>query len=393
MIWYPQGVGALNAPLVGEPGSRMRLETPAAVLDLPAFERNLARLHATCRAGGLAVRPHAKSHKCGEIGRRQMVAGASGLCCAKPGELLALAGAGLTDLLLTAPLASPRKIAALASAAAMGTRIGFAVDRLDLIAALGAAAQAQGTRFDILVDLDTGLRRSGVDDPAQAVALARAASDHPALAYAGVQAYQGRQQHIVDFAARRAAVEESNAILRGFLDALREAGLPPAIVSGGGTGSHALDAAAGLFTEIQAGSYVFMDEGYAGLDFEGQGPGSFATALRVAVTVIGHSSLGFAITDGGSKSFALDGPAPRVFLREGQGDNAGEREVGRIEWCGDEFGRILPAPGEATRPIGTVVECSVPHCDPTINLHDVLHVVEGDRLVAQWAVEGRGRAD
>jgi D-serine deaminase-like pyridoxal phosphate-dependent protein len=141
-----------------------------------------------------------------------------------------------------------------------------------------------------------------------------------------------------------------------------------------------------LLTEIQAGSYVFMDEAYGSVDMHGRGGPEFEPALRIAVSVIGHSSLGFAITDGGSKSFALDGPPPRVF-RNGE-------LVGRIEWCGDEFGRILPLePGGATLPIGTVVECTVPHCDPTINLHDVLHVVRGGRLVELWRVEARGRAD
>ncbi|WP_377848609.1 hypothetical protein [Bosea sp. UC22_33] len=128
-----------------------------------------------------------------------------------------------------------------------------------------------------------------------------------------------------------------------------------------------------------------MDEAYDSVDMHGRGGPEFSPALRIAVTVIGHSSLGFAITDGGSKSFALDGPPPRVFLNN--------ELVGRIEWCGDEFGRILPLKGQSALPIGAVVECTVPHCDPTINLHDFLHVVRGKQLVALWQVEARGRAD
>lgn len=379
------GIAALNAGLVGEAGGRARLETPAAVLDLPLFERNIALLAETCAKAGLAVRPHAKSHKCAEIGRRQMAAGALGICCAKPGELLALFEGGVRDLLLSAPVASPRKIDALARAAKNGARIGVVVDRLDLIAAYGAAARRHGTRFDVLVDLDVGLKRSGVATPAEAVALARAVREQEGLRFAGVQAYQGRVQHIDDFAERRAANRAMEALLAAMLDALREAGLPAKIVSGGGTGSHLLDGETRLLTEVQAGSYVFMDEAYSGVDMHGRGGPEFGQALRIAVTVIGHSSAGFAITDGGSKSFALDGPPPRVLL--------GGEQVGRIEWCGDEYGRILPAPGHETVPIGTVVECTVPHCDPTINLHDFLHVVSGDRLVDIWGVEARGRAD
>lgn len=379
------GAAAFNEKLVGEQGSRTRLETPAAVLDLDLFENNIALMAETCRKAGLSLRPHAKSHKCAEITRRQMAAGALGNCCAKPGELLALFEGGVRDLLLSAPIVSPTKIDGLARAAAAGGTIGVVVDRADLAAAYAEAARRHGAVFDVLVDLDVGLRRSGVATPEEAVALAKLVSGLPGLRYRGVQAYQGRVQHIADFTARRDANREMGRLLASMLTALREAGLAPAIVSGGGTGSHLLDGEEKLLTEIQAGSYVLMDEAYASVDMHGRGGPEFAPALRIAVTVIGHSSLGFAITDGGSKSFALDGPAPRVLLN-------GET-IGRIEWCGDEFGRILPAPGFETPSIGTVVECTVPHCDPTINLHDVLHVAKGDRLVELWRVEARGRAD
>jgi len=381
----PFGAAALNLPMIGEVGSRTRLETPAAVLDLDIFERNIATLAQTCKRGGIGFRPHAKSHKCAEIARRQMAAGASGICCAKPGELLALFEGGANDLMLSAPMASLAKIDALARAAAKGARIGVAVDRLDLVAAYAAAAARHATRFDVFVDLDTGLKRSGVANAQEAVALARAVVDEASLRYVGVQAYQGKVQHIDDFAARRDANAETNCLLREMLIALEQAGLKPGIVSGGGTGSHLLDAEAKVLTEVQPGSYVFMDEAYNSVDVYGRGGPEFGPALRVAVTVVGHSSAGFAITDGGSKSFALDGPAPRVFL--------GNELVGRIEWCGDEFGRVLPEAGRSTLAIGTVVECTVPHCDPTTNLHDFLHVVSGDSLVALWRVEARGRAD
>lgn len=379
------GAAAMNLPLIGEAGSRSRLETPAAVLDLDIFERNIATLAETCNRAGIAFRPHAKSHKCAEIGRRQMAAGASGICCAKPGELLALFDGGANDLMLSAPIASPAKIEALARAAGQGARIGVVVDRLDLVDAYAAAAARHGTHFDVFVDLDTGLKRSGVAEGREAVALARAITEQPSLRYVGVQAYQGRVQHIDEFAARRSANGEANRTLSVMLAVLDQAGLSPGIVSGGGTGSHLLDGQAGVLTEVQPGSYVFMDEAYNSVDVYGGGGPVFGPALRVAVTVVGHSSAGFAITDGGSKSFALDGPPPRVFLASDL--------VGRIEWCGDEFGRILPEADNAPLPIGVVVECTVPHCDPTINLHDFLHVVSGDRLIELWHVEARGRAD
>lgn len=379
------GAAALNERLIGTAGGRTRLETPAAVLDLDLFDHNVALMAETCRKAGLNLRPHAKSHKCAEITRRQMAAGALGNCCAKPGELLALFEAGVRDLLLTAPISSPAKMDSLARAAASGGRIGVVVDRADLANSYAQAAQWHGTAFDVLVDLDVGLNRSGVATPAEAVELARLVSALDGLRYRGVQAYQGRVQHVEDFAARRAANHEMGSRLSPMIERLREAGVGPEIVSGGGTGSHLLDGEDRLLTEIQAGSYVFMDEAYDRVDMHGRGRPEFQPAFRIAVTVIGHSSRGFAITDGGSKSFALDGPPPRVFLKN--------KLVGHIEWCGDEFGRILALEGQSALPIGTVVECTAPHCDPTINLHDVLHVVQDEKLVALWSVEARGRTD
>ena len=385
MTIAPFGAAALNQPLIGQLGSRFRLETPAAVLDLAIFERNIAILARTCESAGIGFRPHAKSHKCAEIARRQMASGASGVCCAKPGELLALYEAGVRDVMLSAPIASGAKIDLLARAAAQGARIGVVVDRIDLIAAYSAAAQRHATAFDVFVDLDTGLKRSGVADAPTAIALARALTQAAGLRYAGVQAYQGSVQHIDSFAARRVANAVANRALSQILTALENASLAPRIVSGGGTGSHLLDAEERVLSEVQPGSYVFMDEAYNSVDIYGRGSPEFGPALRIAVTVISHSSAGFAIIDGGSKSFAQDGPAPRVLH--------GDRLAGQLEWCGDEFGRVLPAPGYAVLPIGTVVECTVSHCDPTINLHDFLHVCSGQNLVALWPVEARGRSD
>ena len=176
MTLAPFGAAAINLKRVGEEGSRFRLETPAAVLDLALFERNIAILAETCRRSGLNVRPHAKSHKCAEIARRQMVAGALGICCAKPGELLALFKGGVTNLLLSAPIASAAKVDALARAVTNGACISVVVDRFDLIGAYGEAARRFGITFDALIDLDVGLKRSGVATPDEAVSRSRARS-------------------------------------------------------------------------------------------------------------------------------------------------------------------------------------------------------------------------
>jgi D-serine deaminase-like pyridoxal phosphate-dependent protein len=379
------GAAALNQPLLHQPGGRRLLETPALVIDVDKLDRNIATLAAHSKARGLGLRPHAKSHKCARIAARQIAAGANGVSCAKPGELLALFAAGVGKLMLSAPVASAVKIDALAQACAAGAELIVTVDRPSLLAAYAAAAHRHTTAIGVFIDLDIGLGRSGVATAAEAVALARAAEAAPGLRYLGVQAYEGRAQHIADFAQRRVAHAASTAALRAILAALAAAGLPAQHVSGGGTGSCRLDIEDQVFTELQAGSYIFMDEAYLPVDIDGTGAPVFETALHVALTVIGHSSAGFAILDGGSKSLAVDGPPPQVFL-------AG-RPVGRIEWCGDEYGRVLPASGAATLPIGAVVECTVPHCDPTLNLHDIAHIVAGDRLIDFWPIDARGRAD
>jgi D-serine deaminase-like pyridoxal phosphate-dependent protein len=379
------GAAALNQKLLNQPGGRRQLETPALLIDLDRLDRNIATLATQSRTRGLGLRPHAKSHKCARVAARQIAAGANGVSCAKPGELLALFAAGVGKLMLSAPVASAAKIDALARASAEGSELIITVDRPSLLDAYAAAAHRHNTVIGVFVDLDIGLLRSGVATGPEAVALARAAEAAPGLRYLGVQAYEGRAQHIADFAPRRAAHAASTARLRGLLAALADAGLPAQHVSGGGTGSCRLDTDDQVFTELQAGSYIFMDEAYLPIDIDGSGTPVFETALHVALTVIGHSSAGFAILDGGSKSFAVDGPPPRVYL-DG-------REVGRVEWCGDEYGRVLPTSGCSVLPIGTVVECTVPHCDPTLNLHDVAHIVSGDRLIDFWPIDARGRAD
>lgn len=380
-----RGVAGLNEALLGQPGSRVQLETPALLLDAQRFETSLDRLAQRARICGMGLRPHAKSHKCAAIAERQMAAGALGIACAKPGELLALFEAGLTKLMLTAPVSSPLKIDRLTAAAARGLELIVVVDRLDLVAAFGASARAAGTHVAVLVDCDTGLGRTGVTTAEEAVALARAITTEIGLVYAGVQAYAGKVQHVFDHDERRAANDLANARLTPILAGLRAAGLAPAIVSGGGTGSHLLDFEDGILTEVQAGSYVLMDEGYRPVDFHGTGETVFDFAMLVVVSVIGHSANGEAITDGGSKSFAVDGPPPRVY-RDGV-------EIGTIAWAGDEFGRVKTHDGIAPPPAGTRLECTVPHCDPTANLHDFIHVVRGERLEAIWPIEARGLSD
>jgi D-serine deaminase-like pyridoxal phosphate-dependent protein len=223
-----------------------------------------------------------------------------------------------------------------------------------------------------------------VADGAAALALGRRIEDSPTLTFAGVQFYCGAQQHIEDFAERRAAIEERTGYLAAVVAALTEAGLPPRIVTGGGTGSHAFDAALGVFTELQVGSYVFMDRQYADCDLAGDGRVPFETALMVDARVISANHAALATVDAGFKAFATEAGPPPIL--------AGALAGSSFRFMGDEHGCVIPPKGEAAPPLGEVVTFAAPHCDPTVNLYDAYHAVRGDTLVAIWPIEARGRS-
>lgn len=369
-----------NADLVGQPGSRGRLHTPALVLDLDALEANLATMAAWTDASGLALRPHAKSHKSPDIARRQLAAGAVGVCCASLREAEVMAAAGIPGLLITTALA-PDKATRVAALAAGGADLAVTVDHAELLAAYDAAAEAAGTRLNVVVDLDVGLGRTGTTSADDAVALAHQAAASGNLEYCGVQAYMGHLQHIQAVADRDELLAEPTGRVEGMVEALRQANLAPGTVTGGGTGTHRLDAARGALNEMQCGSYVFMDVDYD-VVVQPDGERPYGNALFVQASVVNVNHPGYAVTDAGLKSFATDGPLP-VLAR---GAPAGAT----YRYMGDEHGAVVFADPGDRLPLGARVECVVPHCDPNVNLFDHYHVVRGDDLVEIWPVAARG---
>lgn len=369
-----------NQPLIGIPGGLAEIATPALVLDLPVFERNLATMARASAESGLALRPHAKTHKCRAIAARQLAAGAVGLCVAKTGEAEALADTpGLRSLLVTSPVIGASALRRLAVLAGRLPELLVAVDSEAGARALSAAASAAGTRIGAVVDIDPGIHRTGVPDAEAAVTLARLVANLPGLWFAGLQCYAGHAQHIEDHAvrveiARMALAEAEIAATR-----LRAEGLPPAMVSGGGTGTFAIEAGLGVLNELQAGSYVFMDVEYDAVALEAAGPGPFGAALFVEARVISANTADFVTIDAGYKAFATDGPKPQVV--------AGAPAGTEFAFMGDEHGAVF-----APLALGGRVRLQVPHCDPTVNLYDVIHVVEGDTIVDIWPIEGRGRS-
>ncbi|MBS0479119.1 MAG: alanine racemase, partial [Proteobacteria bacterium] len=242
------------------------------------------------------------------------------------------------------------------------------------------AAANRGRAIRMLVDIDPGIHRTGVASPADAVALAGQIAEAARLTYGGIQFYCGPQQHIPAFADRRAAISERTAYLQAVVAALTDAGLPPRVITGGGTGTHRIDVELGVLTELQVGSYVFMDREYRDCDLGA----TFATALMVDTRVISANAPGMATLDAGLKAFATEAGAPVII--------AGAPDGAAYRFLGDEHGAVVATDGADAPGLGARVTAMTPHCDPTVNLYDAYHVVRGDTLVAIWPVTARGRS-
>ncbi len=373
-----------NASVIGKPGSRHALDTPALVVDLDALERNAAAMAAHARAAGVALRPHAKTHKSAHIARMQIEAGALGVCCATLGEAEAMVEAGVPGVHITSPQVTPAKLARLTALHARPhAGLSIVVDHPENLVELARAARRAGKVLDVLVDFSAGHARTGCASEADLVALARAAVAAEGLAFRGIQSYSGNLQHIPVRAERRARTLAQLERLRGVVARLRDGGIAVPIITGAGTGTFDLDPEARLFTELQVGSYVFMDVDYLRAMRDGRNAPPFETALFVATSVVSVNAPGYVTTDAGLKSFATDGPAPEMA--------AGAPPGSRYEFFGDEHGKLILPPGAPRPPLGAMVECVTPHCDPTVNLHDVYHIVRGDTLVDIWPVDARGK--
>ncbi|HUE62745.1 MAG TPA: DSD1 family PLP-dependent enzyme [Rhizomicrobium sp.] len=358
---------------------RADVPTPALLVDIDILDRNIAVMREGAAALGVKLRPHAKAHKCIEIAQRIAAAGAIGASCATIGEAEAMALGGIGGILVTAPLTSRDALERLRRLLSRGADIAVVADHPASVTSLGAVAGADGRVLDIVVDMDFGMGRTGCLEIADAVALARQVAKTPALNFAGLQAYWGNLQQVSPFAERARRIAVQTERLRGAISALTAAGLPPAIVTGGGTGSHRIDAASGLFTEIQPGSYLFMDSCYSTISIsENENP--FLPSLFVAASVVSANRPGRVVVNAGWKALAADSGKP-VALR-------GAPPGATFRFMGDEHGAVdfEGGPGPA---VGATVEFLVSHCDPTVNLYSQFHVVRGDDVIDIWPIRAR----
>jgi 3-hydroxy-D-aspartate aldolase len=373
-----------NEALIGVPGSRAALDTPALVLDLDLLERNIATMAAHARAVGVALRPHAKTHKSIRIAELQVAAGALGVCCATMGEAEVMVRGGVPGVHITSPQVTPSKIARL-TALNVGTHRGLSVvvDNPRNLAAIDAAARAAGKPLDVVVDFYANHGRTGTATEADAVALAQAVARSSILRFRGIQSYAGNVQHVAVREERRTRTLDMLKRVRDIVDELGALGIKASIVTGAGTGTFDLDPEAHVFTELQVGSYVFMDVDYNRALKEGRNALPFETSLFVQAAVVSTNAPGYVTCDAGLKCFATEGPKPEIAR--------GAPEGSTYTWFGDEHGRLILPEGAARPEIGHKIECVTPHDDPTVNLHDFYHVVRGETLVDIWPVDARGK--
>ncbi len=303
----------LHRHLIGQQGSRRSLNTPALVLDLEMLDRNIAEMATFAKAHDVKLRPHSKTHKSADIARRQIAAGALGVCCAKLGEAEALGEAGIQSLHITSPVVTPQAIERLIALNGKVRDLMVVVDHPANAEALAAAATKAGQTLTVVVDIDPGMHRTGVATPDDAVALAKKVGGLKSLNYAGVQFYCGSHQHIIDFAERKAKIEERTEYLKGVLAKLDAAGLKPGIVTGSGTGTHYIDAKLGVFTELQVGSYVFMDHDYNVCDLRGLDKPTFEQALQIDARVVSANTPGMVTVDAGLKAMATEKGPPMIL--------------------------------------------------------------------------------
>ena len=358
---------------------RIDLATPALLLELDALDRNIETMRRHARSANVALRPHAKAHKCIEVAQRAAAAGAIGVSCATIAEAETMASGGLTGILVTAPLVTANAIARLGHLLLRGADITIVLDHpaaIDLLAAIGTA---RDRALPVLVDVDVGMGRTGCTGIAQAVDLARAIAAAPHLHYAGIQAYWGNLQQVVPFSERQRLVMAQVAHVRAVATELTAAGFSPAIVSGGGTGTHRIDSELGLFTEIQPGSYLFMDSCYGAIDVCPEG-NPFERSLFVAASVVSANRPGRVIVDAGWKAFATDSGQP-VPLR-------GAPPGAVYRFMGDEHGAV-DFEGDVALPLGSTIEFLTSHCDPTVNLYSAFHVMRDDQVIDVWPIRAR----
>lgn len=360
-----------------EPGMHQdQVDTPALLVDLDALEANLDFMAGFCRDAGVKLRPHAKTHKSPVIAGWQAARGAVGQCVQKVGEAEVLAWGGVQNILVSNEVVSPQKLARLVALSSTA-ELAVCADELSVIARIEQTAEAAGQRIGVLVEIDAGGGRCGVMPGRPAVELAQRIARSRHLIFGGLQAYHGEAQHLRQPWEREEASATAVEVTRRTLEALEEVGLSSPIVGGAGTGTFAHDAASGVYTELQAGSYVFMDADYG----RNTPMPPFQQSLYVLTSVMSTARTGGAVVDCGHKGIAVDSGLPLVD------DRPGVTYVG----ASDEHGTLTIADSGVRPSVGERLRLVPGHCDPTVDRYDWYVGLRGERVELVWPVAARGR--
>jgi D-serine deaminase-like pyridoxal phosphate-dependent protein len=365
------------------------LPTPALLVDLDGLDANIAKMAAHCKAKNRALRPHGKTHKTPEIALRLMKAGAVGACAAKLSEAEAFARGGVKGLLITTAVIGPHKIERAVRLAASRPDTIFCVDNAQNVQDLDEAAREARVRLNLAIDLYVG-NRTGIPTGEPAIALAKAISGMKNVRLAGLQAYAGHASHKQGFEARKQVSWEAMSPAVETRRGIEKAGIECPLLTGSSTGTYNIDCDFEGMTEMQPGSYIFMDIDYNRIGGQdGAVYKDFRNSLTVLTTVVSKPSDAEAVVDGGLKAFSTDRafpPEPVRVWKNGPQPFSGAA----FSWGGDEHGKLNLAKASAPLAVGDRVECVIPHCDPSVNLYDRIYAVRGQQVAAVWPVTARG---
>ena len=353
------------------------IQTPALLVDLDALDRNLERMRLFVETHGVRLRAHAKTHKSADIARLQIErGGACGICCQKVSEAEAMVRGGIADILIANEVRDPTKLDRLARLAGHA-RITVCIDDPEAVADLSAAVVKAGTTLRVLVEIDCGAGRCGIGPGEPSRELALAVSEAPGLHFAGIQAYHGRAQHFATEAERRTAIAAAETLTRQTVKLIAASGLTCDVVGGAGTGTYPMEAASGVWNELQCGSYIFMDADYRRVLGPDANAG-FEHALFVLTSIMSKAP-GRAVADAGLKALAVDSGPPVVHGLPGVACTG----------VSDEHCQLNDPSGQLK--INQRLRLIPGHCDPTCNLYDWYVGIRGDRVETLWPVTARGK--
>ncbi len=356
------------------------IETPALVLDVDAFTRNLETMQAELSGSGVALRAHGKAHKCPEIAKRQVAAGAVGICCQKVSEAEAFVDAGIGSVLVSNEVVAPSKLARLAELARRA-EVMVLCDNALTVPLLADAARDAGIVLKVLVEIEVGGKRCGIAAGEEAARLASLIDRETSLSFEGLHAYRGSTQHQRTYTERQESTAYVVDAVKKTLGALGDAGLVRTFVTGGGTGSYPFERDSGVFTEVQPGSYAFLDMDYGrNLGENGMPVRTFENSLFILATVISRPTDDRAVLDAGHKAHSMDSGLAGIRAPTG----------GSVSGQSDEHMVVAVADGAAGFAVGDRVRLIPGHVDPTFNLHDWVVCLNGDVVADVWPISARG---